>query len=834
MYIKNIMLLILFSLFTNSIIAQNQLTGKVINKVTNTPINGAIVYIEDLKTGASSDSNGNYSIKNLPEGTYAVEVHYLGFQAKALPVKIKGITTTDFSLNVAEYEENEVVVTGSSMAIDMNDLPQSITSVPNSYLMQNASTNIIDAISKIPGVSGITDGQSISKPVIRGLGYNRVVTVNDGVRQEGQQWGDEFGIEIDPNSVDRVEILKGPASLIYGSDAMSGVINFLPEKTLPEGEIKGDILLNYQTNNGLYNAVAHIAGTKKGIIFSGRFDNTMAHAYQNKNDGYVLNSQFSNINGDATVGLHKKWGFSQLHYSYFELKTGIVEGARDSTGAQQRQTGVDSTGMPIYTTATASELKSYTPFLIHQDVKHQKLVWDNSFSLGEGRLIARLAWQQNSRQENNDPSIPNISNIWYFLNSYNYDFHYVSGTKNDFDYSAGINGKYQNSKNKGTLLLIPEYDLFDLGAFAIANKKIGKLNISGGIRYDIHKFNGHDDYVDINGNQLASNDPNAIHQFTAYNSDFTGISGSLGAVYHVNDNIYIKANLARGFRAPNVAESGSNGIHDGTVVYEIGEPSLKPEQSLEFDFTPGIKTKDFSAELSIFYNSISNFIYSKQLLSTTDSTKGQDSLNSSNPGFPDAPVFKYSQADAVLMGCEAVLDIHPSGLKWFDWYTAFSTVDAHLLNVPDSTRYLPFTPPARLRSEITLSIKKLNKVFNNSYLRIGMLYSFQQANIYNASSIYMGLADPNELKAATSPTAAYMLINAGLGSDIYAHGHKAFSVYISIDNLLDNAYMDYMSRFKYYPTNYGNGVNRVGVYNMGRNVSFKLLVPLYFKKAKID
>ena len=349
-----------------------------------------------------SDSNGNYSIKNLPEGTYAVDVHYLGYQAKALPVKIKGTTTTDFSLNVAEYEENEVVVTGSSMAIDMDNLPQSITSVPNSYLLQNASTNIIDAISKIPGVSGITDGQSISKPVIRGLGYNRVVTVNDGVRQEGQQWGDEFGIEIDPNSVDRVEILKGPASLIYGSDALSGVINFLPEKTLPEGEFTGDILLNYQTNNGLNNAAAHIAGTKNGINFSGRFDNSMAHAYQNKNDGYVLNSQFSNINGDATIGIHKKWGFSQLHYSYFELKTGIVEGVRDSTGAQQRQTGVDSLGMPIYTTATASELKSYTPFLIHQDVKHQKLVWDNSFSMGEGRIIARLAWQQNSRQENNE------------------------------------------------------------------------------------------------------------------------------------------------------------------------------------------------------------------------------------------------------------------------------------------------------------------------------------------------------------------------------------------------------------------------------------------------
>ena len=201
-------LVVLFcSIFTINAFAQNELSGKLTNKATNTPIANANIYIEDLKIGAVSAEDGSYSIKNLPEGTYVIGVHLLGFETKAQSVKIKGSTTLDLTLNSSEYEEQEVVVTGTSSARGIDFNPQPVIEVSNSYLMQNASTNIIDALSMVPGVSGISDGQSICKPVIRGLGYTRVVTVNDGVVQEGQQWGDEFGIEVDPNSVDRVEMM---------------------------------------------------------------------------------------------------------------------------------------------------------------------------------------------------------------------------------------------------------------------------------------------------------------------------------------------------------------------------------------------------------------------------------------------------------------------------------------------------------------------------------------------------------------------------------------------------------------------------------------------------
>src|SRR5579871_730964 len=478
---------IYFLLLSTTLCAQNELNGKISDAKTNEPLRGVSVYIPDLKTGTASGADGSYHIKNIPSGSYIVEVSIIGYASQLEKISVKGTVKKDYLLNASTSELKDVVVTGVLSATDNQKNPIPIAVMTNKDLLQNSSTNIIDAITRIPGVSAITDGQSIAKPVIRGLGYNRVVTVADGVPQQGQQWGDEFGIEVDQNAVSRVEILKGPASLAYGSDAISGVINLIAEQTLPEGQIKGDVLLNYQTNNGLINNAAHIAGNNNGISWSARIDNTMAHAYQNKNDGYVLNSQFSNFNFDGTIGIHKSWGFSKLHYSYFDLRTGIVDGTRDSaTGILQRQS-LDDNGDPIFITPTNQELKSYTPLVINQAIHHQKLVWDNSIAVGDGRITGTFAWQQNRRQENNDPTMPNVSNIYYYLNSVNYDLRYISPNWNDFNLSIGVNGIYQNSKNKGTLLLIPEYNLFNIGAFAIATKKIGNLNISGGIRYDTRR-----------------------------------------------------------------------------------------------------------------------------------------------------------------------------------------------------------------------------------------------------------------------------------------------------------------------------------------------------------
>ena len=828
---------ILFALLSLQTFAQNDLSGIAKDSKDNTILPGATVYIPDLKVAAATGKDGVYEIKNIPAGTYLVVAHLLGYADETQTVTIKGATKHDFVLTTSPYEEDEVVVTGTSMAKNDNASPQPVTDVSKEYINENSSTNVVDAIANTPGVSAETDGQSISKPIIRGLGYNRVLTVNDGVEQVDQPWFDEFGIEADPDAVNRYEILKGPGSLAYGSDAISGVMNLIPEDALPAGQTEGDVLFNYQTNNGLINDMLHLAGTSlNGISWSGRIDYILAHAYQDPFDGYVINSQFINFNMDGTIGIHRKWGYSQVHASYFDMSTGIVDGTRDSlTGQMERQIAYPDLngGAPSYELPTHQEETTYQPFVINQRIRQYKLVWDNSIAVGNGRITGIFSYQDNERQETNDPTEPNIPDIFYSSQGATYDVRYISPQMGGFNFSAGVNGVYQTSQSLGTVQLIPNYNYIQGGAFAIANYTTGKLNLSGGIRYDVRVFNAAERWIDTSENApqvpVAPNSPNSFKEFVPFTTTFSGISGSIGGTYNFTKNIYAKANIARGWRAPNVSECGADGVHDGTVVYEIGDPTLSPETSLEEDVTFGINSKDITLEIDGFNNSINDFIYAQGLKSKFGGDSISNLLSVGGTLFPDAPVYKYTQGAAELYGGEVALDIHPSSAKWIDVYLTLSEVAGGLKHVADSIKYLPFVPPTKITADVKFPIGKISNGIRNFYVKVGELTCFQQNDIYEEYAIYNGLntaQTPFEYAASKNATAGYTLFNAGFGGDIYAKGHKYFELYVICNNLLNTGYMDYMSRFKYYPVNYAT--DRVGVYDMGRNISMKIIIPFDF------
>ena len=831
---ESIFLYFLF-LFPLPLAAQTDLKGFIKDALTGTPLRGAVVYIPDLKMGALSDSNGYYHLKNIPAGSYLTEASLISYGRILKVLRIKGSLQQDFTLRPSPAELNDITITGVPAATDRDQNPISVTSVNAAYLQENSATNVIDAIAKVPGVSAMTDGQSISKPVIRGLGYNRVLTINDGVEQVDQAWFDEFGIEADPDAVSRYEILKGPASLAYGSDAIAGVVNLIPDQPLPEGQTKGNLLFNYQTNNGLINNMAYLAGTRNGISWSARVDNIMAHSYQDPYDGYALNSQFSNFNADFTLGLHRSWGYTQLHASYFDMKTGIVDGTRDSaTGQMERQVSYPDLngGQPTYEIPTHQEQVSYTPFVINQHIRHSKLVWDNSIALGKGRLAAIFSWQKNQRQETNDPTMPNTPDIFYSSNGATYDLRYISRSAGGFNWSGGVNGVYQSSQSLGTLMLIPNYSFFQIGGFLIANQKIGHLNLSGGIRQDSRIFHGVDHWVDSTTQApVAPDAPNAFHEFQGFTSHFSGMSFSVGATYDLSTSLYLKFNIARGWRAPNVAECGANGVHDGTVVYEIGDPTLHPETSLEEDLAFGIRSKDINLELDLFNNNIHDFIYAKGL----QSVFGGDSINNSlnAVGLGEAPVYKYTQGKAQLYGTELSVNLHPSDIPWAELNAGLSVIYGSLLNTPDSVKYLPFVPPTRITADLKFLLPAPSKEIQHLYLKFGMLNCFAQKDVYRQYAIYNGLntaLTPFEYAASRSATAGYTLFNAGAGADILSNGRTTCQIFLLCSNLFNTAYMDYMSRFKYYPVNYAT--DRVGVFNMGRNLSIKVLVPLYFHSSK--
>jgi iron complex outermembrane receptor protein len=809
---KYLIIIGFFALFSGSTFAGNDsnpakssLSGVIKDKETGELLTGVSIYVPDLKTGAISGKDGSYKINNLPKAKVLVQVSFIGYKLIAVYIDLNNTSVQDFELEESAAELNEVIVTGLSKAAEKNHTPTPITVIAPIQLLQNSSTNIIDALSKKPGISQITTGSGISKPVIRGLGYNRVVTVNDGIRQEGQQWGDEHGIEIDEYSISKVEILKGPASLSYGSDAMAGVINLITAPTLPDGSIKGNILADYQTNNGLIGYSANFAGNKNGFIWNVRYSNKRAHAYQDKYDGYVLNSGYKENTLSGIVGLNKSWGYSHLHFSSYNLTPGIVEGTRDSeTGKFVKPVALnDSTeGEAI---ATDADFKSYTPLTPYQQVHHYKAVLNNSFIIGDGSLKATLGWQQNQRQEYGDILKENQYGLYFLLNTINYDFRYILPEKNNLNISFGVNGMKQISQNKGTEFLVPEYDLFDMGVFAIVKKTIGKFDVSGGLRYDTRSEHGKDLYLNAESAKVADTYPGAYHQFTAFNSLFSGVSGSIGATYQFSEMVYTKINASRGYRAPSIGEVGANGVHDGTIRYEIGDPNLKAENSLQLDYAIGLNSKHVTAELDLFSNNIDNFIFSRKL----ESVNGGDSLNQ---GYS---TFKFVAGNANLLGGEFSIDIHPHPLDWIHFENSFSFVQSTQKGQPDSTKYLPMTPAAKYTSELKVSAKKLGRHLANAYAKIGVDNYFAQNKFYSAYG-------------TETATPGYTLLNFGLGTDITSNNKTIFSLYINADNITDVAYQSHLSRLKYEAVN--NVTGRTGVFNMGRNISFKLIVPIDFTK----
>jgi iron complex outermembrane receptor protein len=800
---------IALALYPHFVVANNEsgkatLSGKITDKANGNTLPGVVIYIPDLKTGAVSKNDGSYFIDNLPNTKILVQVSLIGYKTIAETVDLKNIQSKDFEMEVAVKEMNEIIITGHSHAEEKNKIPTPISSISQTQLLQNSSTNIIDALATQPGISQISTGAGISKPVIRGLGYNRVVVVNDGIRQEGQQWGDEHGLEIDEFSVNKVEILKGPASLSYGSDAIAGVINILSAPPLPEGAIKANIFSNYQTNNGLIAYSANIAGNQKGLIWDLRYSNKIAHAYKNKYDGYVYNSGFRENALSGMIGANKSWGYTHLNFSIYEMTPGIVEGERDSlTGSFTKPIVVNDSTLSDEIVSN-KDLKSYTPSVAFQKINHYKIALNSSFVLKKGYLKTIVGLQQNHRKEFSNPFHANEYELYFLLNTINYDLRYVY-SENNFNISIGANGMQQSSKNLGEEFLIPEYSLFDGGVFITAKKSFKKLTVSGGMRYDQRLQNSKELFLDSKGEVTNVIDSAGSQKFAGFKKSFSGTSGSLGIAYELSEKVVAKFNIARGYRAPNIAELGSNGTHEGTLRYEIGNTNLKPEFSLQYDGAIGINTEHITAELSLFYNSLSNYIYLQKLANSS----GQDSITDGNQ------TFEFKQGNANLLGAEISFDIHPHPFDWLHFENTFSFVQAKQLNQPDSTKNLPMIPAPKLLSELRVDIKKTGKLFAGIYAKVQLENYFSQNNYFSAYT-------------TETATPGYTLLNIGIGTDVINKKEKTIcSVFISANNITDVAYQNHLSRLKYASENYATG--RMGIYNMGRNFSLKLLIPINIK-----
>ena len=786
------------------------LSGKVSDSATGKALAGASVYIADLKLGAMADESGNYRFANLPSGNYLVEAHAIGHSTQIKNITVSEKAVLDFNLGVQYTEESPVVITGLSKATQIKRSPVPIVTMNHAAIVGNLSTNIIDAISKLPGVTQLTTGPNVSKPFIRGLGNNRILTLYDGVRQEGQQWGDEHGIEVDQYGVDHAEVIKGPASLSYGSDALAGVVNLIPTPSAQEGKIQGDVLAEFQSNNGLFGGSAMLEGTKNGFEWMGRLSHKQASNYSDAADGRVYNTAFNENDATVSLGLHRSFGYAHLNISMYDDLQEIPDGSRDSASRQFTKQITDSdTYRPV---VSNQELHSYAITPLHQHVQLFHVYSTNNFALGSGRITVNLGYEHSVRREYSHPQQPDVPGLYLQLNSYVYDLKYYFPSFNGWDITTGLNGMYQqNTATNGTTFLIPSFHQFDIGPFAMAKKTFGNLDIAGGLRFDSRSFSNQEMYTVSKGTNY--NQPvygpdtvGAYQAFPYYHKIFTGYSGSLGLTYSFSAKWSLKANISRGYRSPNISEISANGVHPGTGIYQEGNPDFNPEYNVQEDLGINFNSKIAVINFSVFYNSVSDYIFNEKLL-------GADGMDSTREG---NTVYQYRQGKAALYGGELSIDIHP--IEHLHFENSVSLVYGNLLSSPgkpitDSTRYLPNIPPLHGISELQYDFTNKNLRLVNGFVKVAAAFSGPQNRVY--------LADNTE-----TPTPGYTLINAGVGAGFTNKQNKLlFNIYLFANNIFDLVYQDHLSRLKYFEPYPDSPGKYHGIYNMGRNFSVKVDFP---------
>lgn len=792
------------------------LSGTVTDKADGKPIYGAAVSIPDLKTGTSTDAKGQYILNRIPKGIYVVQISYLGYATVTQRVDFSKTSVLNIQLQVSAIESGEVVVTGVSRATEIKRSPIPLVAVGKEYLDRRAASgNIIDQIANLPGINAVTTGPNVSKPFIHGLGYNRVVTLEDGIRQEGQQWGDEHGIEVDQNSIDRVEIIKGPASLSYGSDAIGGVVNLITPAPVAEGKILGSVQGLYGTNQSLLNGSFRLYGNQNGLVWGTVISAKEAKDYQNQHDGRVYATGYQERDARVMVGLNKSWGYSYFHAFLYDDLQDIPDGSRDSVTRQfTKQITEADTYRPI---VSASELNSYHIPTLHQHVQLYRIYNNSNFVLGNGNLIVNLGYQFSHRREYTHPEDADIAGLNLHLSTYTYDVKYNYNFANGYEATVGVNGQYQNNTiGQATDFPIPAYHQFDVGPFAIVRKSFGKLDLSAGARYDVRTFNGQAAYIDTASSKYPqlyegsnpTTTPGVSEQFLPLNKTFSGFSGSFGGTYNFSNAFLLKANIARGFRAPSIAELSANGPDPGSQIYHLGNSTFKPEFSVQEDVGAFLTLPSVSASVEVFNNHIENYIFQQQLLNP-------DGSPTVNPAFPLYNIFTYVQSKARIQGGEVSLDIHP--LPWLHFENSLTlTYGRNLGNgghIADSLQYLPFIPPLHTHSELRGSFNAGLSTFKN-------LYAFVGFDHYNAQNRFFSAY------GTETYTAGYNLLSAGIGGNVVnKNGQAIVRLFIEGTNLANVNYQSNMSRLKYFDNAVtAPGVQR-GIFNMGRNISFKVVVP---------
>ncbi|RXR18948.1 TonB-dependent receptor [Flavobacterium amnicola] len=722
-------LLALFLGFSIFVSAQNTIKGTVTDPTKNT-IEGVMVSFPELHKETTTNEKGEYSITNLPSGNFTISFSHPNFDTQSSVIAINKEIVLDITLEEEHTHHIEEVILSTKFNKVQSQNVMKVEHSSIKALQQKGAATLIEGLATIPGVSQISTGTSIGKPVIRGLSGNRVLVYSQGVRLENQQFGEEHGLGLSDSGVESVEIIKGPASLLYGSDALGGVLYLNPEKFAKANTYQADLSQKYFSNTMGSNTSFGLKSSSENWKFLVRGGYNSHADYKVADGTRVTNTRFEETDAKIGVGYANSKFSSTFRYNINNLALGLPEEVGDQTTKRN-------------------------PDFPRQGVLGQIMSLHNTFFLKNSKIEADFGYISNKRKEFEDSNVPLLD---MNLQTLNYDLKYFLPKFGNFETIVGVQGMNQTNDNLGEELLIPNATTKDLGGLITTNYEWNKNVIQAGIRFD--------------SRTITTENHGVIGEegyFEAIDKQFTSFNASLGYKTNLTEKITMRVNVASGFRAPNLAELTSNGVHEGSNRYEIGNTNLKNEQNIQADLNLEYGNEHFEVFVNGFYNHIANYIF---IAPTGDVIDDND-------------VYNYVQDNAKLFGGEAGIHIHPHPIDWLHLTSSFESVTAE----NDNGDNLPLIPANKWNTNVRADFK-LGKTVTDGYINTAVETTLAQNNI-----------SPFETK-----TLDYTLLNFGLGGKI-TFGNFKFETTLNANNLLNRNYVSHLSRLK-----------ADGIANMGRNI----------------
>ncbi|HEY9008888.1 MAG TPA: TonB-dependent receptor [Ohtaekwangia sp.] len=726
-------------LISFSVQAQHTLSGIVTDSRSNEPLPQASLYLPELQRGLCAQSDGGFIFPDIPGGKLLLEISHLGYKTKFLNISVPCDSLIRIQLEPSVFYAKEVVVTGYR-----SQAPQettfTIAQLTRAQLNEAGAFSIADALTSVPGVSQLTTGAGISKPVLRGLYGNRIQVNVNGLRFDNQQWQDEHGLGLSDIGIDRLEIIRGPVSVLYGSDALGGVINVIEERPAPVNSRSQDV--NFRLYSNTYGMSLNY-GYKKSSANEWKKIRAGFDSHGDYSDGKnnrILNSRFASYNLKAGWGKNKA---NSIHVVNVASSYSLFGFVFDSL-SRKREDGRLS--------------RSFDG--PHHIVSYIQATSENTYFRDRKEIKFNIGATSNLRMEDEGGGGISLSML---LNSANALIQVIRPVGFFAEWVYGGSIFAQTNTNFGGRIIIPNALSGEASAFGYYKFHRDKWLLEGGIRYDKKLV---ETFATKSLNVTDNDSPTQeIIPFTRF---YNAFNFSAGAARTLIDNLQVKLHASSGYRPGNLAELSSNGLHEGTLRWEIGMPNARIEQNLNVESSVLYTSSCWHVSASVYSNYFRNYIY----------------LEPTGTEYYGFSVYHFQQTNANIRGMELSSGWRLPGIHT-EWDISYSSIQADKSNGEP----LPFIPANKITSMFRQKLPPMGK-FQNVMIHAGSVYVFDQ----------------NRPAAFETSTKSYLLIQAGIQAQC-----GRYQLSLTGNNLLNKLYYDHLSRFKYY-----------GIANMGRSIVFGL------------